>query len=157
MAADKRQIQITDLKALQPTTVDVTVEVDDDTILVVPMRTLSFARWQAIGYSVPDPLPPILNAKADGTVTYDWNNADYRRALNDASNQRALRRLVEMIAIDIPGDNEAAKVAYLEGLDNGVLAALVGAMGRLAQGGKHELKARAATFHPDRSDAGEGV
>lgn len=148
---------ITDLADLRPAVVTVRLVIDDDTDVIVSMRTLSFGDWQQIGNSVVDPLPPVRGAKPDGSKIYDYSDSDYLRALEAARELRSCRRLLRALVLPVPGRDEAEQIDYLKGLDNALFNGLVQSLSLLGAGRKATVEARAASFLGGRPDDGSAV
>lgn len=142
----RRSIKVTDLLQLAPDEVDVRIVVDDHEERVVPMRTLSWAQWEQIGESVPHPIPEPNGVTASGKLTYDYSHPDYLQRVAQANNERAYRRLLAMLRLEVPGSTDAEKVAFLKALDSNFINQLMTAANQLASGGRASIDARAGAF-----------
>jgi hypothetical protein len=145
---DKPVIAITSLDAFAPGDVDVTLEFEDH-IETVPMRALSYAKFQSIGREVKNPLPPITGAGKTGPI-FDYKDADYLIAMQEAEITRSCKRLLASLRLDVPGKTDDEKIAYLQGLDVNRMALLMNVVSQLVTEGKAHVEARAATFHGGR-------
>lgn len=137
------------LSDLAPVAIRVEIERPGGDLLVVPLRTLTYSEWLRLGFEVPDPTPPISGVDKNGRPVFDTRHPDYLRAVEMATLQRGLRRLLAALQIDIPGDTAEQKLAALDAsLDAGVARQLLGVLGRLAAKGEAHITARADTFRP---------
>lgn len=143
---EKPVVRIASLSAFAPVEVEVRLEFEDR-VELVPMRTLSYAEFQRLGWEVPNPVPPVTGAGRNGPIT-DPNDAGYRRALLEAEMKRAHKRLLASLLLEVPGATEDEKIAYLQTLDANRLRLLVSIVGQLVTEGTAHIEAKAAAFQP---------
>lgn len=151
---DKPITRVTDLAALATETVDVTLEFEDH-IEVVPMKTLSYAEWQRIGWSVPNPIPPVSGVDSSKRPIFDLYSPQYIEASQRAELERAYKRLLASMALPVPGADEAEQIDYLKRLDANRVRMLISAVNELAAGGRSHVSAKAQ--FPDRRGNGAGA
>lgn len=143
---NKKHRAITTLADLQPRLVDVQIELDDE-IVVIPCKTLSYAEFQRLGYEVVDPSPPVSGAGPKGPI-YNYNDAAYLQARQQANDARLYRRLLAFVQIDVPGATVEEQIdALTNTLEVAVVRALVQVMSNMVTGGEARIADRAATFH----------
>ncbi len=147
-----QRIQATRLEDLQPLRVEVEIEQPGGDVLVVPLRLLTYARWNRIGREVKTPSPPMTGV--DPTTKrplYDTNNPDYLSAVAEAGEERNYRRLLAALDLPIEGATVDAQIASLrEMVDAGVMRQLLDFLGRAVVEGEAAISGR--QFH----DAGTG-
>jgi hypothetical protein len=146
---EKPVIAITDLGSFAPGDVDVTLEFDDHSESV-PMRALSYAEFQRLGWLVPNPKPPISGVDGNRRPVFDFQDATYQRQAQEADNERAYRRLLASLRLNVPGNDDDEKIAYLKSLDANRMALLLNVVGQLVTEGKAHVEAKAAGFQRGR-------
>lgn len=134
--------RIDSLSALQPETVDVTMEFEDH-IEVMPMKTLSYAEWQRIGWSVPNPVPPISGVDGNKRPIVNYDDPQFRIQVQQAELERAYRRVLASMVLSVPGGTEAEQLDYLKALDANRIRMLINAVSELAAGGGARISAKA--------------
>lgn len=140
--------KITSFADFEPQDVDVQINLPDERQLIVPMRIPSYAELMEVNRAVADPKPPISGI--DPTTKrplVDYNDPGYQRSVQDAYTERMFRLIAQSVRIDLPGDSQAEKVAYLRGLDPSLIGGLMAAMNQLTKQGEAQLLARAGGFH----------
>lgn len=142
--------RITSLTQFAPADIDVQLEFEDH-IEVLPMRALSYAEYQRLGWDVPNPVPPPSGIDGNKRPIFNYSDPTYQRQMQEADTLRGCKRLLASLRLDVPGDDEAAKIAYLQGLDANRLRLLIGVVGQLVMHGEARIEAKAATFHGKRS------
>lgn len=119
---------------LQPHDVKVRLEFDDHSEVFV-MTTLSYQQFEALGAEVPEPVPTISGTDGNKRPVHNLTDPTYQQAVAEAKMQRAFKRLVAMLRLDTPENDEAAKIAYLQTLDAAVVTHLLTAVGKLVRDG----------------------
>lgn len=147
-AQEKPVVRISNLDAMLPAEFTAVLETEDQRF-EVPMRGVSFAEYQAIGWSVPDPTPPITSAGKNGPI-FDYNDAGYKRAMQQAETKRMHLRLLAALALPVPGDTDDEKIAFLQSLDANYVRMLTVALVQMVTDGKASLEAKSATFQRGR-------
>lgn len=117
-----------------------------DRVELVPMRTLSYGEFQRIGWQVRNPTPPISGVDGSRRPVFDYNDATYQQQMQEAERQRALRRLLAALNVEVPGATDDEKIAYLQGLDANYLRLLISVVGQLVTEGEARIEAKAAAF-----------
>lgn len=154
-------IEVTSLADLGPRTIIVNLEREDG-VLQIKCRTLSYQRWQQIGWEVADPTPPVVGAGKHGPI-YNHDDPAYKAALMQASDERMYRRLLEFVQIEVPGRTVEQKLARLrETLEAGVVRHLAQVMGAYTRDGSARIEGRANSFRGDGANGtahmpGDGV
>lgn len=113
------------------------------------MKVPSFFRWNQIGAEVPDPSPATVGADKNGRPLYDYNAWGYKTALNDAINERNIRRLAEaLVEPVIPGDSLPDKANWIkDNMPPGIVSQLATLLvAAAAKGGEARIKTRADSF-----------
>lgn len=138
--------------------IDIVVELTHgDRDIEIPLRSLTYSQWNAIGLSVPAPTPPVQGVDKNGRPLFDYNNPAYLIQLEQAGEERVYRRLLASLRIDIPGATEDEKVhALREGLDTNIVRQLNEVIGQFALKGEARIKHRAETFLEGGSAPAEG-
>jgi hypothetical protein len=129
--------------------IDIVVELDHgDRTLEIPLRTLTYAQWNRIGLSVPSPTAPSPGVDKNARPIFDYQDATYLAQLEAAGEERAYRRLLASLQLDVPGATEEEKLKNLrDGLDVNVVRQLNEVIGKFAFKGEARIKHRAETFH----------
>lgn len=151
----RRKATLDDIK---PVILDVEIEDAEENedgelepiILEFKLKVPSFSRWNAIGGEVADPTPTPGGFDKQGRPIFDTNNWGYRTALNDAANERNVRRLAEaMLEPAIPGDSLPDKAQFLkENMAPGIISQLCTLLvSAAAKGGEARIASRANNFH----------
>lgn len=147
------------LEDLKTADVNVIIELADGEEVSYPMRTLSYMEYNRIRWSVPDPTPPPMGVDKNGRPLYDWNNAGFLRAKQEAELQRQYKVLLASLKLDIPGEDEAAKLTFLQNdLDTSIGQQLMLIAIRMANKGDARIASRAERFqnghtaHSDQTD-----
>lgn len=153
---DKPIVRVTSLADFEPADVDVVLEFEDHKELV-PMRQLSYAEFQRLGWEVPNPKPPISGVDKQARPVFDYTDATYLRQVQDAETQRSYKRLLASLRIDVPGADEAAKIDYLQSRDANRMRLLLSVVGQLVTEGAASVEAKAATFWDGRAARGKAV
>lgn len=148
--------RIDSLSALQPETVDVTMEFEDH-IEVMPLKTLSYAEWQRIGWSVPNPTPPISGVDGNKRPIVNYDDPQFRIQVQQAELERAYRRVLASMVLPVPGNTEAEQLDYLKALDANRIRMLINAVSELAAGGGARIGAKAQFPVNGGASAGKGV
>lgn len=151
MAKDKTAARvITSLGELEPVRITLEITRADGETVAFSGSPLSVRQWLEVGHAVPPPTPPIMGADSNGKPLYDWNNPDYRRALDEANVRRSYARLIAFLDVEVPGATLDEQIDALEAhLSAGDIQALTAAIGRLYEGEEARIAARGATFHGD--------
>lgn len=150
MEDDKPIISITSLDDFSPADVDVRLEFEDH-VELVPMKQLSYAAFQKLGWEVPNPVPPMSGVDKNARPVFDYNNPTYQQAVRDAETQRSYKRLLASLRLDVPGADEAEKIAFLQNLDANRMRMLLSAVGQLITEGAATVEAKTATFQRGRT------
>ena len=145
--------RIDSLSALQPQTVDLVFEFDDHDELM-PMKTLSYGEWQRIGWSVPNPAPPISGVDSNKRPIFNLNDPKYQIEVQQANMERAYRRVLASMALTVPGDTEAEQIEFLKGLDTDHLRIMINFVDEQAVRGRSRVGAKAQFPVDGRPDAG---
>lgn len=146
---EKPIVSITSLEEFSPANVTVTLEFDDH-IEEIPMRALSYAEFQKLGWLVPNPTPPISGVDGNKRPVFDYNNPTYQQQMREAETLRSYKRLLASLRLDVPGADEDAKIAYLQSRDANRMRMLLGIVGQLVTDGEAHIEAQAATFQRRR-------
>lgn len=118
-------------------------------LLEFRLKVPSFFRWNQIGNEVPDPTPTPSGFDKQGRPIFDTNNWVYRAALNDAANERNVRRLAEgLVEPAIPGESLADKSQFIkDNMPPGIVTQLCGLLiVAAAKGGEARIASRANSF-----------
>lgn len=113
------------------------------------MKVPSFFRWNQIGAEVVDPPMETIGADKNNRPIYDTNSPRYRSALNDAANERHIRRLAEALEVPaIPGESLAEKARFIQdNMPPGIVQNLCGLLNvAAAKGGEARISSRANSF-----------
>ena len=138
---------------IKPVFLNVEIEdVEEDgepVILEYSMKVPAFMRWNQIGAEVPD--PPLATIGIDATTKrplYDTTSWTYRNALNDAFNERNIRRLAEALLDPmIPGDSLIDKATWIkENMSPGTVFQLCTLLSAAAAKGEARIASRANNF-----------
>lgn len=147
--ADKQIITAGSLADLGGGEITLRIEIDDETAISIPARPLSWSEYLKIGYEVDEPKPPVTGANSRGKI-YDYADQGYLKEVQDAREERALRRVAAALRIDIPGKTLADKAAALrETLDFRVANALLMWMQTFGKAMEERVAERAETFRRD--------
>lgn len=137
---------------LGPKTIRAEITTSYGRTVTVPIVTLSYHEWVAIGLEVPDPPVPRTLINKAGEKLPNRDDVTYLEALNRVTsdrNHRRLARAMEKAGVTIPGSTNADKSRQLqETLDAGIAARLIMLLGEAAMGGKARLLEQADTFRP---------
>lgn len=146
----RRKATLADLKPI--TTIVEIDDVDEDgepVTLEFTLKSLSLFQYNNIGMQVADPDPDTvgIDPKTKRQI-YDTNSWKYRTGLNNASNERMVRRLAaSLIEPEIPGDDVATKAAWIqENMSPGIVNQLALLMTQSANRGEARIANRADTF-----------
>ena len=145
--------RIDSLSALQPQTVDLVFEFDDHDELM-PMKTLSYGEWQRIGWSVPNPAPPISGVDSNKRPIVNYDDPQFRIQSQQAELERAYRRVLASMVLTVPGDNEAEQVDYIKNMDADRLRVLINFVNDQAVRGRSRVGAKAQFPVDGRSGVG---
>lgn len=114
----------------------------------IPIRKIPLDEWNAVGKEVPGPDKTnyIKGASKDGKYIYDLENPKYLAEQEAAVEERAYRRLLACLRVDVPGRTLAKKIETLrQDMPADVLRALFGYVERLHVW-RQPVQARAESF-----------
>jgi len=138
------------------TDVDVIIELPGGDEVLIPMRSLSYHRYNAIRWSVPDPAPPVNGVDKNGRPVFDYHDATHLKRVADAGLERTYRLLLASLKLDIPGESDEEKLQYLrDEMDGAIVRQLMNVMEQIATKGSARIAARAGAF-PGGRNAGGG-
>lgn len=147
----RRKATLADLKpALMVIEVDDVDEDGEPIALEFTLKALSVFQYNSIGMQVPDPSPATIGAdpKTKRPI-YDTTSWEYRTGLNEAANERMVRRLAEaLVEPAIPGDDLPAKAQWIQqNMTPGIVNQLAVLMASAANRGEARIANRADNFH----------
>ena len=147
----RRKATLADLKpALIIVEVDDVDEDGEPIALEFTLKALSVFQYNSIGMQVPDPSPATIGAdpKTKRPI-YDTTSWEYRTGLNEAANERMVRRLAEaLVEPAIPGDDLPAKAQWIQqNMTPGIVNQLAVLMASAANRGEARIANRADNFH----------
>jgi hypothetical protein len=145
------------LDDLKPRVVTVTVEIPHGEPLVIPLRSLSYHEWLAIGTEVSEPPVPKTRVGDDGRPAPNPLDPDYVKQRDESYRKRSYMRLAAALVgggMSLPGETLAEQGAALEGaIDAGIANALLDYLISTVNGGRARIEQRAETFHGGRTAA----
>jgi hypothetical protein len=146
----RRKATLADLKpALILVEVDDVDEDGEPIALEFTLKALSVFQYNSIGVQVPDPSPDTIGIDPKTKrPLLDTNSWDYRTKLNQAANERMMRRLAEaLVEPAIPGGDLAAKSAWIQdNMTPGIVNQLAILMASAANRGEARIANRADNF-----------
>ncbi len=140
----RRKATLADLKpALIIVEVEDVDESGDPVVLEFTLKALSVFEYNEIGKQVADPSPPAMGIDAKTKrPLFDTNDWTYRTRLNEAANERMMRRLGEaLVEPKIPGDSAADKADWIK---NNMTPGITGQLSILAANASNRGEARIA-------------
>lgn len=144
---------------LKPATVNAVITTAYGKTLTIPLQTLSWEQWEAIGRQVPEPEIPKTKpgAKPDEYLPNPQDEV-YLKRRSDAANERLMRRV--LIAMEgggtvVPGANIKEKIAALNAIESGVLQAIVGIVAQSNMGAQRRFEELSASFRNGTTNAPE--
>lgn len=148
----RRKATLADLKpALMIIEVDDVDEYGEPIALEFTLKALSVFQYNSIGMQVPDPSPATVGVdpKTKRPI-YDTTSWEYRTGLNEAANERMVRRLAEaMVEPAIPGDDLSSKAQWIQqNMTPGIVNQLAVLMAQAANRGEARIANRADNFQP---------
>lgn len=150
-------IQIRSLADLVSTGITVKVE-REGTVFEFKAKPMTYARWQELGWMVPQPQANVSGFDNRGRPIFDDRSAAYQAALQRAESERTYLRLAEFLDMDIPGDSVQAKAESLkQSLETDVYKVLEAALWAVATEGVTSAKDRSKRFHRDGTPDDAGV
>ncbi len=153
---DKQELKphvVASLDELRPYTAQLLIQViGADGILQemsVPVRTIPYPEYLALGASVPDAPLPVSGFDRLQRPIYNDKDAGYIAAQSNVNAERNFRRLRKMLALPIPGETEDEQLEYLRGLDTNMIRQLFIGIRALAEMGEAAIQQQADTFRPN--------
>ena len=146
----------TTLDDLSDVIVEATIPRPDGKMITVRLKTLSGEQVWEVRRAIKWPKPPVKDyRKTGGEVLpiYDYEDATYVAAQEDASRELGYRHLLLSLQIDIPGETFEEKLEALRTrLGQWALNSLLSVSNRLHYPNPEEVNAIALSFQP----AGDG-
>jgi hypothetical protein len=145
----RRKATLEDLKpAVMVIEVDDVDEDGEPIALEFTLKTLSFFTYNSLGAQVADPSLATIGMDKNGKPLYDTNSWQYRVGLNDAANERMVRRLAAaLIEPEIPGNDIPEKAQWIKDtMSPGIVNQLAILMATAANRGEARIANRADNF-----------
>ena len=153
-------IHATTLDDLSDVYVVATIPRPDGRRIDVSMRTLSSEEVWSIRRAIKWPKPPIRDfARVGGAVTphYDYENEDYRNALDDANRELAFGILFASVQIETPGETvEERRAEFKRRLGQWAFNHLLEKSNQIHIPQASEVAEIAASFRPDGASGAPG-
>lgn len=144
---------VTSLDELQTYTANLSIQVigADGALqeMVVPVHTIPYPEYLAIGAQIPDAPMPINGVDRFGRPIYNDKDPAYVAAQTNVQSERNFHRLRRMLALPIPGETEDEQLEYLRGLDTNMVRQLFIGIRTLAEIGETAIQQQADTFLPN--------
>lgn len=146
--------QVATLDDLKRMNIDVIVPIPGGDELVVQLKTLSRLKMIELVNTIALPEPPISGYDKHARPILNFQESNYLAAQNVAIYNRNVLLLVNMLRLDIPGETNEEKIAYVnDEFDGAILEKLFVFINGMFGEGKARLAGRVATFlggrHPD--------
>lgn len=118
--------------------------------LAFDLKQPSFSEWAQYEREVPTPQAPLTGITPDGTPQYNYQDADYLKAIDNRPIKVQYNRLIHCLQMDIPGETLDEKIAAFEDrLPWGVVQRLLQAIVGIGLEGERRILERADSFRLD--------
>lgn len=157
---DSKAIKPFSLEGMQPDIVTLVLSTEYGASMQIPLRPLTYHRWEEVGGRVPEPKPPLTYVPGNDKPVPDRWNIDYQRELVAAHEKRMMLRLTDALTgagVEIPGETLEDKAVVVGQWDAGRVAVLLNWLEKIATKGKVTVEALAADFRQQSLPSGNGA